>query len=78
LETFVMRYLTVFQWLLVLTSPVHVVVLYSFFTHQLILPPAPLRPAFDVACWGVIGLDVLTMLVLLVAGVWEGLTLARR
>jgi hypothetical protein len=77
-ERFLMRYLTVFQWLLALTAPVHVIVYYTFFSHQLILPPAPLRPAFDVACWGIIGLDVVTMLVLLVWGIWAGLTVAKQ
>jgi hypothetical protein len=75
METFVMRYMTLFQWLLVLTSPVHLVMLYGAFTHQVVVPPAQFRPAFDVACWGIIGMDVLTMLVW---GVWAGLMVARQ
>jgi hypothetical protein len=38
--------------------------------NQPILPVELTYPAFDVVCWGIIGMDVLRMVVLLVLAVW--------
>jgi len=70
METFLARYLRVYEALFVATIAVRFGILYSFFAHQ----PLPLAEVyqlpFTVASYFTLGIDALTMVILVLSALW--------